>query len=259
MSNISRIKNLMMISEQSFKKVVTPSINIDALITMLLFLKEKNPEMFEDIDEFDDVDFTESSYSTSLEPLIVKNLPLFGLPKFDGIIEDLYGEFILKNIELIRNGETDKTKYTIPTLKKYEIIGEERYSGRKSDYYKLFVEGYSEEFVSRQIETGEVDVSDGEFIEEEWGDTWDTERFVDEIKEVPMNTDTSYKTPSTISLKEDVEIQPEIKSEDFIDFVNGEYDIETLELMQSVISSRVRKLKSLIDIVNRKEIKGYKK
>ena len=254
MSSVSRIKNLMRITEQ--QKIVAPSVNIDALITMLLFIRDKNPQIFEDIKYFYDVEF---GNGISLEPLIVKNLPLFGLPRFDGIIEDLYGEFILKNIELIRNGETDKTKYTIPTLKKYEIIGEERYSGRKSDYYKLFVEGYSEEFVSRQIETGEVDVSDGEFIEEEWGDTWDTERFVDGIKEVPMNTDTSYKTPSTISLKEDVEIQPEIKSEDFMNFVNGEYDIETLELMQSVISSRVRKLKSLIDIVNRKEIKGYKK
>lgn len=250
MSSVSRIKNLMRITEQ--QKIVAPSFNVDALITMLLFIKDRNPEMFEDINEFDDVDFTESSYSTSITPLIVKNLPLFGLPKFDGIIEDLYGEFILKNIELIRNGETDKTKYTVPTLKKFEIIGEERYSGRKGDYYKLFVEGYSEDFVTKQIETGEIDVSMGEFIEEEWGDTWDTERFVDEIKEVPMNSDTS-------KLNEDVEVQPEIKSEDFMDFVNGEYDIETLELMQSVISNRVNKLKSLIDIVNRKEIKGYKK
>jgi len=252
MSTIKRIKNLMMITEQSFKKVVTPSVNIDALITMLLFLKEKNPEMFEDINEFEDVDFTESSYSTSITPLIVKNLPLFGLPKFDGIIEDLYGEFILKNIELIRNGETDKTKYSIPLLKKFEVLGEERYSGRKGDYYKLFVEGYSEDFVTKQIETGEINISEGEFLEEEWGDTWDTETFVEDIKEVPLNTDTS-------KLNEDVEVQPEIKSEDFMNFVNGEYDIETLELMQSVISNRVNKLKSLIDVINRKEIKGFRK
>ena len=250
MSSVSRIKNLMRITEQ--QKIVAPSVNIDALITMLLFIRDKNSVIFEDINEFDDVDFTESSYSTSITPLIVKNLPLFGLPKFDGIIEDLYGEFILKNIELIRNGETDKTKYTIPTLKKYEVIGEERYTGRKGKYYKLFIEGYSKDFVTRQIETGEIDMSSGEFLEEEWGDTWDTERFVDDIKEVPMNIETS-------KLNEDVEVQPEIKSEDFMNFVNGEYDIETLELMQSVISSRVRKLKSLVDIVNRKEIKGYRK
>ena len=250
MTSVSRIKNLMRITEQ--QKIVAPSVNIDALITMLLFIRDKNSGIFEDINEFDDVDFTESSYSTSITPLIVKNLPLFGLPKFDGIIEDLYGEFILKNIELIRNGETDKTKYTIPTLKKYEVIGEERYTGRKGDYYKLFIEGYSKDFVTRQIETGEIDMSSGEFLEEEWGDTWDTERFVEDIKEVPMNIETS-------KLNEDVEVQPEIKSEDFMNFVNGEYDIETLELMQSVISSRVRKLKSLVDIVNRKEIKGYRK
>lgn len=245
MSNISRIKSLMMISEQ--QKIVAPSVNIDALITMLLFIKDKNPEVIEDIEDFEDVDFYNG---VNLSRYISKNLSLFGLPKFDGEIEDFYGNFILNNLTLIRNGETDKTKYTIPTLKKFEVLGEERYTGRKGDYYKLFLEGYSEEFVTRQIERGEIDVSMGEFIEEEWGDTWDTERFVDEIKEVPMSKD---------SLKEDVEIQPEIKSEDFMGFVNGEYDIETLELMQSVISGRVRKLKSLIDIANRKEIKGYRK
>ena len=245
MSNISRIKSLMMISEQ--QKIVAPSVNIDALITMLLFIKDKNPEVIEDIEDFEDVDFYNG---VNLSRYISKNLSLFGLPKFDGEIEDFYGNFILNNLTLIRNGETDKTKYTIPTLKKFEVLGEERYSGRKGDYYKLFLEGYSEEFITRQIERGEIDVSMGEFIEEEWGDTWDTERFVDEIKEVPMSKD---------SLKEDVEIQPEIKSEDFMGFVNGEYDIETLELMQSVISGRVRKLKSLIDIASRKEIKGYRK
>ena len=245
MSNISRIKSLMMISEQ--QKIVAPSVNIDALITMLLFIKDKNPEVIEDIEDFEDVDFYNG---VNLSRYISKNLSLFGLPKFDGEIEDFYGNFILNNLTLIRNDETDKTKYTIPTLKKFEVLGEERYSGRKGDYYKLFLEGYSEEFITRQIERGEIDVSMGEFIEEEWGDTWDTERFVDEIKEVPMSKD---------SLKEDVEIQPEIKSEDFMGFVNGEYDIETLELMQSVISGRVRKLKSLIDIANRKEIKGYRK
>jgi hypothetical protein len=238
----------MMISEQ--QKTVTPSLNIDALITMLLFIKDKNPEIFDDINEFDDVDYTAPSYSKSLELLIVKNLPLFGLPKFNGEIEDFYGNFILNNIELLRNDESDKTKYIIPTLKKFEVLGEERYTGRKGDYYKLSLEGYSKEFITKLIESGEIDISSGEFIEEEWGDTWDTERYVDDIKEVPMSKD---------SLKEDVEIQPEIKSEDFMDFVNGEYDIETLELMQSVISGRVRKLKSLIDIANRKEIKGYRK
>ena len=254
MSTVKRIKNIMMITEQSFKKVVAPSINIDALITMLLFLKEKNPEPFDYVEDFDDIDFTDSNYSASLKPLIIKNLSLFGLPKFDGIIEDLYGNFILENIELIRNGETDKTKYVVPTIKKFEVLAEERYTGRKGDYYKLFVEGYSKEFIKKQIDYREIDVSDGKFLYEEWGDTWDTEQIVDtdDIKEVPMNSDTS-------KLNEDVEVQPEIKSEDFMNFVNGEYDIETLELMQSVISNRVNQLKSLIDVVNRKEIKGFRK
>lgn len=255
MSTIKRIKNLMMITEQSFKKVVTPSINVDALITMLLFLKEKKPEMFEDINEFDDVDFTESSYSTSLEPLIIKNLPLFGLPKFDGIIEDLYGNFILENIELIRNGETDKTKYTIPTLKKFEVLGEESYTGRKGDIYKLVVEGYSKEFITKLIENREIDISDGEFLFEEWGDTWDTEQTVDEIKEVPMN-------PSSTKINEETDLsnyEAKFTSEDFVNYVNSEFDLEMLEIMKGVIDKRMKEINSLLYLANRKEIKGFRK
>lgn len=255
MSTIQRIKNLMMITEQSYKKVVTPSINIDALITMLLFLKEKKPEMFEDVNEFDDVDFTESSYSTSLEPLILKNLPLFGLPKFDGIIEDLYGNFILENIELIRSGETDKTKYTIPTLKKFEVLGEERYTGRKGDIYKLVIEGYSEEFITKLIENREIDISDGEFLHEEWGDTWDTEQFVDEIKEVPMN-------PNSTKLNEETDLsnyEAKFTSEDFVNYVNSEFDLEMLEIMKGVIDKRMKEINSLLYLANRKEIKGFRK
>lgn len=255
MSTIQRIKNLMMITEQSYKKVVTPSINIDALITMLLFLKEKNSEMFEDINGFDDVDFTESSYSTSLEPLIVKNLPLFGLPKFDGVIEDLYGNFILENIELIRSGETDKTKYTIPTLKKFEVLGEERYSGRKGDIYKLVVEGYSEEFIKKLIENHEIHISDGEFLHEEWGDTWDSEQIVDEIKEVPMN-------PSSTKLNEETDLsnyEAKFTSEDFVNYVNSEFDLEMLEIMKGVIDKRMKEINSLLYLANRKEIKGFRK
>ena len=93
MSNISRIKSLMMISEQ--QKIVAPSVNIDALITMLLFIKDKNPEVIEDIEDFEDVDFYNG---VNLSRYISKNLSLFGLPKFDGEIEDFYGNFILNNL-----------------------------------------------------------------------------------------------------------------------------------------------------------------
>ena len=88
-------------------------------------------------------------------------------------------------------------------------------------------------------------------IVEEYG-YWNTAELMNEIQAI------ENKKIELEDIETD-EVQPEIKSEDFMDFVNGEYDIETLELMQSVISGRVRKLKSLIDIANRKEIKGYRK
>jgi|TARA_B100000497_G_scaffold25437_1_gene29953 hypothetical protein len=50
-----------------------------------------------------------------------------------------------------------------------------------------------------------------------------------------------------------------MKTKEFIKAVNGEFDVETLELMQGLINKRLTLLKSMQDIANKKQIKGFRK
>ncbi|MDA7649019.1 hypothetical protein N8580_01655 [Akkermansiaceae bacterium] len=50
-----------------------------------------------------------------------------------------------------------------------------------------------------------------------------------------------------------------MKTEDFIKAVNDEFDIETLELMQSLINKRLLMLKTMMDVATKKQIKGFRK
>lgn len=50
-----------------------------------------------------------------------------------------------------------------------------------------------------------------------------------------------------------------MKTKDFIDAVNDEFDIETLELMQGLINKRLVLLKSMQDVAVKKQIKGFKR
>jgi hypothetical protein len=50
-----------------------------------------------------------------------------------------------------------------------------------------------------------------------------------------------------------------MKTKDFIDAVNDEFDIETLELMQGLINKRLTLLKSMQDIAVKKQIKGFRR
>jgi len=50
-----------------------------------------------------------------------------------------------------------------------------------------------------------------------------------------------------------------METKDFIDAVNDEFDIETLELMQGLINKRLTLLKSMQDIAVKKQIKGFRR
>lgn len=44
----------------------------------------------------------------------------------------------------------------------------------------------------------------------------------------------------------------------FTEWVNGEWDLETLAMTRSMVSNREYQIKKTIDIINRVEIKGYR-
>ena len=50
-----------------------------------------------------------------------------------------------------------------------------------------------------------------------------------------------------------------MKTKEFIKVVNNEFDIETLELMQELINKRLNLLRTMSDVANRKQIKGFRR
>lgn len=50
-----------------------------------------------------------------------------------------------------------------------------------------------------------------------------------------------------------------MKTKDFINTVNNEFDIETLELMQGLIDKRLIMLKTMQDVAIKKQIKGFRR
>ncbi|MDA8978377.1 hypothetical protein N9F67_00740 [bacterium] len=50
-----------------------------------------------------------------------------------------------------------------------------------------------------------------------------------------------------------------MKTKEFIKTVNGEFDIETLELMQELINKRLNLLRTMSDVANQKQIKGFRR
>jgi hypothetical protein len=52
-------------------------------------------------------------------------------------------------------------------------------------------------------------------------------------------------------------ITEEITSQQFVDMVNDEFDLETLELMKQAIENQITVITSLQSIATRKPIKGF--
>ena len=52
-------------------------------------------------------------------------------------------------------------------------------------------------------------------------------------------------------------IKEEITSQQFVDMVNDEFDLETLELMKQAIENQITMITSMQGIASRKPIKGF--
>jgi len=251
MSNIQRIKSLMMISEQEQRPVTSP-VDIKGLVLLLQYINKNEPKLIEDLEN---ADFYDSIFfENNLKKIIDKNAKLFGLPnKINGDEFDFITAFILQNKNKILEGIQDSSEYIIPKQKTFLITGEEIYSGRKSDVFELKEIAYNKEYLEELITNHEILISDGKFIREEWGDTWDVEQKVLDIEEI---------SPENESINEEIDLdsfKAPFTSEDFVNYVNSEFDLEMLEIMQNIIQKRINLLKGMVNIGKRKEVKGFRK
>lgn len=75
-----------------------------------------------------------------------------------------------------------------------------------------------------------------------------------------INTQKLYKIISkSISEQKNLDnYEANFTAEDFNDWVNSEWDIETLEMVQSMVQNRIDQLYQIIDIATKKEVRGFK-
>jgi len=67
------------------------------------------------------------------------------------------------------------------------------------------------------------------------------------------------KVSKSISEQIDLEnYKANFTAEDFKNWVDSEWDIETLEMAQGVIQSRLDLLYEIIDVATKKEVKGFR-
>ncbi len=145
----------------------------------------------------------------------------------------------------------------IPEKKKFEWEGVEKYWAWKADFYTGEIEGYSEVFVQNLFDQFELSVGDGNFLESEIYDTKDTEQEVESIKEIPFNESVNEQEEQKVDLDT---FEAPFTNEDFMNYVESEYDIEMLDLMMGIINKRKEFIKQMQYHANpRTVVKGFKR
>jgi hypothetical protein len=232
MSQIQKIKSLMLIKEVQTQKPVTSPVNIEAVIMVLQQIYKIKPEYLDNINEYSDVDF--------LTQLSVEIL-------------DFISAFILLNVDKLTSLVSDKTQYIIPKIKTFFIEGTEHFSQSVANSYEMTYDAYNKEHIAALFSDGELHIWDnGELVKEEQLDAWDSEEVINSIEEL------IYKDKK---VNEEVELdnyKSSFTTEEFVSYINSEFDLEMLELIQGVVSSRINTLNTIIDMSNRKEVKGFR-
>lgn len=243
MSDIQRIKKLMMITEQEQRPVTAP-ISTEGLLKVIQLTLSKNK----------DVSFDNLSPQNPFLDDVFTNLRLIGIKNVtENNIDDYVFTFMKDNASLLDSGNFNSEEYIIPKKKKFEWEGRDRYTARKADFYTGELEGYSEDYIIHLFDDYELLVSDGAHLNEEVYDVEDSQQIIDGIKEVPFNKE-NVSEQSDLS-----DYNAPFTSEDFVNYVNSEFDIEMLEIMRGVVDKRIKELNTLLYMANRKEIKGFRK
>lgn len=227
----------------------TAPVNTEALLKIIQYsLSNYN----------DDVSFDNLSAQNRFLDLIYSNLKLIGIENVTkNEVDDYVFTFIKDNAELLDSGNFNSEEYMIPQKKKFEWDGVEKYWAWTADYYTGEIEAYSEVFVQNLFDEYELSVSDGEFVEKEVYDTKDTEQQIDNLKEIPFNKSINEDEEQEVDLDS---YEAPFTSDDFMNYVESEWDMEMLDLMIGIINKRKEFLKQVISHANpRTVVKGFKR
>ena len=257
MSSIKRIKKLMSLNEQEQRPVTSP-LPIKNLVVLLNYIYKNDPSLFDDINDYEDISFIQPSSDNNdkLIDHIFKFYPMVNISKSDilNIDNQLFiSAFILENLDVIKSNSRNPSDYTIPRLKQYLVTGYEDFTANIREDYELKVEAYNELSIYELISENAILLGDGTLKRSETLDTWDVEQEIETVEEIPSRTG---------NMNEEIDLddyKPDFTTEDFLNYVNSEYDLEMLTLMKGAIQKRINFLNRLVAAGQRPEFTGFKK
>lgn len=257
MSSIKRIKKLMSLSEQEQRPVTSP-LPIKNLVVLLNYIYKNEPTLFDDINDYEDISFIQpsSDNNNKLIDLIFKFSPMVNISKSDinNIDIQLFiSAFILENLDLIKSNSRNTSDYSIPRLKQYLVTGYEQFTANIHEDYELKVEAYNELNIYELVSENAILLGDGTLKRSETLDTWDVEQEIESVEELPSRKG---------NVNEEIDLddyEPNFTTEDFLNYVNSEYDLEMLTLMKGAIQKRINFLNRLVAAGQRPEFTGFKK
>ena len=247
MSSVVRILEIMNLGEGKMPR--TAPVSTEVLLKVIQYTLSKYN---------DDVSFDNLSAQNRFLDEVYSDLKLVGVKNItENEVDDYVFTFIKDNASLLDSGNFESKDYIIPQKKKFEWEGRERYTAWKADYYKDEIEGYSEDFIRNLFDVGDISIADGKYVDTETYDTENTEQILDDIKEIPFNKSVNENE----EVKTDLETyESPFTAEEFMDYVESEWDLEMLDLMTGIIEKRRNFLKMVLDKANpRTYIKGFKR
>ena len=227
----------------------TAPVNTEALLKVIEFtLSNYN----------DNVSFDNLSPRNRFLDEVYTNLKLVGIKNVTvNEVDDYVFTFMKDNASLLDSENFNAEEYMIPQKKKFEWDGVEKYWAWKADYYTGEMEGYSEVFIQNLFDEYEISVSDGNLVDSEIYDTKDTEHQIDSIKEIPLNKSVNEQEEQKVDLDT---FEAPFTTEDFMNYVESEWDMEMLDLMMGIISKRKKFIQQVVDTANpRTVVKGFKR
>lgn len=227
----------------------TAPVNTEALLKVIQFtLSNYN----------DKVSFDNLSPRNRFLDEVYTNLKLVGINNVTvNEVDDYVFTFMKDNASLLDKENFNSEEYMIPQKKKFEWDGVEKYWAWKADYYTGEMEGYSEVFIQNLFDEYELSVGDGSFVDSEIYDTKDTEQQVDNFKEIPLNESVNEQEEEKVDLDT---FEAPFTTEDFMNYVESEWDMEMLDLMMGIISKRKKFIQQVVDTANpRTVVKGFKR
>ena len=226
----------------------TAPVNTEGLLKVIQFTLSSHK----------DISFDNLSPQNPFLDDVFTNMKLVGVKNVTvNDIDDYVFTFMKDNASLLDSGNFNSEEYMIPQKKKFEWEGREKYTAWKADFYYGTQEGYSEDYIRHLFDDYDLTVDDGRFIDDEIYDVKDSEQTIHSFKEIPFNDSVNEQEEPKVDLDT---YEAPFTSEDFMNYVESEWDIEMLDLLMGILTKRKKYIQQVVDTANpRTVVKGFKR